>query len=162
KDKTAPPSTHQIYFKGEYPCSPDGTQLPGLGGRAKGAYHLFEGFTADYYFSCKPYGKNGYENYHEKVSNYAGIIAEQAKSVDESVTEKAFHPIFREEDSVFEYYDLNSSRANILTIADKLKELKVGIIGVGGTGSYILDFIAKTPVKEIHIFDGDDLFMHNS
>ena len=25
----------------------------------------------------------------------------------------------------------------------------IGIVGLGGTGSYVLDFIAKTPVKEI-------------
>lgn len=161
KDKTSTPSTHQIYFKGEYPCSPNGEQLPGLGGRAKSTYELFNGFTADYYFSCKPFGKSGYENYYDKVSNYATIISSQAKSMDNSVTEKSFHPIFHEEDSIFEYYDLNSSRANIVTISDKLKGLKIAIIGVGGTGSYILDFIAKTPVGEIHIFDGDDLLIHN-
>jgi hypothetical protein len=162
KDKTTTPSTHQIYFKGDYPCAPDGTQLPGLGGRAKGSYQLFEGFTADYYFSCKPHGRNGYDNYYEKVSNYASIISAQAKSLDETVTEKSFRPIFHEEESVFEYYDLNSSKANILTIADKLKNLKVAIVGVGGTGSYILDFISKTPLNEIHVFDGDDLFVHNA
>jgi len=63
---------------------------------------------------------------------------------------------------VFEYYDLNSSRANIIPIADKLKGLKIAIIGVGGTGSYILDFLAKTPVQEIRIFDGDYYYIHNA
>lgn len=162
KDKTATPSTHQIYFKGEYPCSPDGAIMPGLGGRAKGTYELFKGFTADYYFSCKPYGKNGYENYYDKVTNYATIIASQAKAIDDTVSEKSFRPIFHEEESVFEYYDLNSSRANILTISDKLKGLKVAVVGVGGTESYILDFLAKAPLQEIHLFDGDQLFMHNA
>ncbi len=162
KDKTAAPSTHQIYFKGEYPCAPDGSLLPGLGGRTKAAYELFQGFTADFYFSCKPFGKNGYENYYDKIVNYSTIISTQAISLNDAVTDKSCHPIFHEENSVFEYYDLNSSRANIVTISDKLKGLKVAVIGVGGTGSYILDFLAKSPLQEIHIFDGDHLFMHNA
>lgn len=39
---------------------------------------------------------------------------------------------------------------------------KVAIIGLGGTGSYILDLIVKTPVKEIHLFDGDVFLQHNA
>jgi hypothetical protein len=37
----------------------------------------------------------------------------------------------------------------------KLELGKIAIIGLGGTGSYVLDLAAKTPVKEIHLFDGD-------
>ena len=39
---------------------------------------------------------------------------------------------------------------------------KVAIVGVGGTGSYVLDLVAKTPVREIHLFDGDDFLQHNA
>jgi hypothetical protein len=39
---------------------------------------------------------------------------------------------------------------------------KIAIIGVGGTGSYVLDLVTKTPVAEIHIFDGDTFFQHNA
>ena len=38
----------------------------------------------------------------------------------------------------------------------------IGIIGVGGTGSYVLDQVAKTPVSEIHLFDGDVFCQHNA
>jgi hypothetical protein len=33
---------------------------------------------------------------------------------------------------------------------------------LGGTGSYVLDFIAKTPVKEIRLFDNDQFLLHNA
>jgi hypothetical protein len=33
---------------------------------------------------------------------------------------------------------------------------------MGGTGSYMLDLISKTPVSEIHIFDGDYFQLHNA
>jgi hypothetical protein len=38
----------------------------------------------------------------------------------------------------------------------------VGILGAGGTGGYILDLVAKTPVREIRIFDDDDFLSHNA
>jgi tRNA A37 threonylcarbamoyladenosine dehydratase len=38
----------------------------------------------------------------------------------------------------------------------------VAIVGLGGTGSYILDFLAKTPINELHIFDGDLFSSHNA
>ena len=42
------------------------------------------------------------------------------------------------------------------------KSQKIGIIGSGGTGSYILDFVAKSPVAEIHLFDADEFSQHNA
>jgi len=35
-------------------------------------------------------------------------------------------------------------------------------VGLAGTGSYVLDLVAKTPVKEIHLFDGDLFLQHNA
>ena len=32
---------------------------------------------------------------------------------------------------------------------------KVAVIGLGGTGSYLLDALAKCPVAEIHLYDDD-------
>ena len=64
--------------------------------------------------------------------------------------------------SVFKYPDTNSSRANIEYLNRKFENQKIAIIGMGGTGSYMLDQIAKTPVQEIHIFDGDIFQLHNA
>ena len=44
----------------------------------------------------------------------------------------------------------------------KLLEEKVAIVGLGGTGSYVLDFVAKTWVKEIRLFDHDEFLQHNA
>jgi len=38
----------------------------------------------------------------------------------------------------------------------------VAIIGLGGTGSYVLDFLVKTSVKEIRGFDFDDFHVHTA
>ena len=66
------------------------------------------------------------------------------------------------ENSVFRYTDTASSRAGIAAIAQKLEIGSVAIVGLGGTGSYILDLVAKTPVREIHLFDGDRFGQHNA
>ena len=63
---------------------------------------------------------------------------------------------------IFKYPDTNSSRAGIDFLNRKFENQKIAIIGLGGTGSYILDQVAKTPVKEIHIFDGDIFQLHNA
>lgn len=49
-----------------------------------------------------------------------------------------------------------------MAVTTKLAIPKVAIVGAGGTGSYILDLVAKTPVREIHLFDGDKFLQHNA
>jgi ThiF family len=49
-----------------------------------------------------------------------------------------------------------------VAVTEKLKIGRVAIVGLGGTGSYVLDFIAKTPVREIHLFDRDVFLQHNA
>lgn len=64
--------------------------------------------------------------------------------------------------NIFKYPDTNSSRAGIEFLNRKFDTQKIAIIGLGGTGSYILDQIAKTPVQEIHIYDADVFQLHNA
>lgn len=63
---------------------------------------------------------------------------------------------------IFKYPDTNSTRAKIDFLNRKFKNQKIAIIGLGGTGSYILDLVAKTHVKEIHLYDGDNFQVHNA
>lgn len=158
--KTIKPKSHVIYFCGEYPCNNDGKPIEGIRNSSEKKI-LTEGVEVNHLFSSRP--PTGYNDYYHKVSSYANILANPAKSIDSKVSEKTFKVIVdNEEDSVFQYLDTNSSRANINLINSKLKGQKIGIIGLGGTGAYILDLVAKTPVSEIHLFDGDDFLLHNA
>ncbi len=159
-NRTSTPSTHVIHFAGEYPCNRDGSSIEGI--RNASTYQMLaEGIEINHSFSNKP--TNGYSDYYQKVTRYTEIISNPAKSIDPSLTEKTFKVLDDDnEDSVFQYLDTNSSRANIDLINSKLKGQKVGIIGLGGTGAYILDLVAKTPVLEIHLYDGDDFLLHNA
>lgn len=59
---------------------------------------------------------------------------------------------------VFCYPDTATTRAGIGAATAKLMTERVAIIGLGGTGSYILDLLAKVPIGEIHLFDPDIVY----
>jgi len=112
-------------------------------------------------FSCKPQG--GYPDYHAKITRYVEIIQNQAKAVDPKADARTFKPTASsEEDSVFLYTDSASSRAGIANVTRKTAINKIAIIGLGGSGGYVLDLTAKTHIREIHLFDGDDFLQHNA
>jgi tRNA A37 threonylcarbamoyladenosine dehydratase len=48
------------------------------------------------------------------------------------------------------------------SVTKKIAGQKIAIVGGGGTGSYVLDFGAKMPVAEIHVFDKDKYLQHNA
>ena len=53
------------------------------------------------------------------------------------------------------------SRAAIGPVQDRIRDQRIAIIGLGGTGAYVLDLIAKTPVQAIHLLDSDHVDWHN-
>jgi len=160
-DRAAKPQDHTIYFAGEPPCDKDGSVIKGILNSSE-RKKLAEGIEVNHYFSAKPISGN-YENFHEKITTYVKILESHAQSINPSVTAKTFKVIeSNEADIVFNYLDTNSSRAEIEAISAKLENLKVAIIGLGGTGSYVLDFVAKTPVREVHLFDEDYFLSHNA
>lgn len=160
-DVTIKPDNHVISFMGEYPCNNDGSIITAIQHSSQQNNPLFDGIVINFSFSNKP--PNGYDNYYEKVVRYAEIISAPAKSLDKTVIVKTFKVIVdNQEETVFNYIDSNSSRANIYQLNTKFKGQKIAIIGLGGTGSYILDFVAKTPVDEILLFDADEFLQHNA
>ena len=108
----------------------------------------------------KPPG--GYPNYYEKMTAYIKMLAGHAQTIDPTATPITFRASTHTEDTVFRYLDSASGRAGISGITDKLKLAKVAIVGLGGTGSYILDLTAKIPVEELHLYDRDVLYTHNA
>lgn len=160
-DKTVAPQDHVIHFIGDHPCHQDGSIISGIKNVSETKV-LTEGITINHSFSNK-YKDRTYFDYYEKITTYINIISSEAQAIDPSQTAKTFE-VFEDTnpESPFKYFDTNSSRAEITAISNRVKGLKIGIIGVGGTGSYILDLVTKTPVGEIHIFDKDTFLSHNS
>lgn len=160
-DCTTKPTDHVVLFAGEHPCNLDGTEIAQIK-HADSVQKIDERLTVHRSFSNKP--ATGYEDYHHKMTRYVEMISNPAKGVDSEVTARTYPVIKTEEDdnSPFHYCDTASSRADIIEVTEKLKMSRVAIVGLGGTGSYVLDLVAKTPVKEIHLFDGDVFLQHNA
>ncbi|SMG42688.1 ThiF family protein [Marivirga sericea] len=159
--KIGKPNTHVAYFSGEAPCDGKGSILNKIViGSQK---QVFDGIEVNHTLSSKP-GPQGYLNQYEKVVAYVRLIEAQAQSIDPKVTARTFKVMIDDgsEDQHFMYPDTNSSRANIEELNDKFTNQNIAIIGLGGTGSYVLDAVSKTRVNSIGIFDGDQMKVHNA
>ena len=162
-DRTAQPSDHTMLFEGGLPHRADGRPLTIIA--SSGRQNPARGVCADYHFSRKPTDNgNRYRDYCHKVTTYVWLLEREAQVVDPGVTARANTPVpvADEERSVFVYRDTASPRAGIEPVTAKLEVGPIAIIGLGGSGSYILDLVAKTPVSEIHMFDGDRFIQHNA
>jgi hypothetical protein len=164
-ETTVPPESHVVFFVGEHPCDEHGSPLPGVSQNTNQA--LGEGLLPNHQISRKPTtGPNPgkYSDYYEKIKAYIAIICSPAQAVDQAVT-PYIHPVVvpdDEDDSVFKYLDTAATKAGIVVVNRKLEGHKIAIVGAGATASYVLDFVAKTPVAEIHLFDHDIFLNHNA
>lgn len=159
-DTTGRPDTHVAMFSGQYPCDRNGQRLTKIE-HSSGQNEICDGLVVHHNFSSKP--AEGYKDYYEKMTTYASLISSHAEDIDPSVIARTRRVVESAvPESIFNYIDTASGRSGITAVSDKLKLNKIAIIGLGGTGSYVLDMVAKTPVKEIHLFDGDDFSQHNA
>ncbi|MCK9622899.1 MAG: ThiF family adenylyltransferase [Methylobacter sp.] len=157
------PDDHTVWFQGDTPCNSLGQPLSWIINNSN-PQTLLDQFVVHHYFSNKPDGIADFPaDYFVKMTHYIDILVAQARVIAPNADARTGRVIeSREEDSIFRYPDSASVRAGIVAISQKLEMPRIGIVGLGGTGSYILDQVAKTPVKEIHLFDGDDFKQHNA
>lgn len=151
---------HTIWFAGEEPRDERGTAL---GGVMNPARDIGNGLTAAYQLSFKPPGTGVYASLYEKVRSYARILANPAQGMRPEVTATpgaAFQVV--EDGLPFVYRDTNATRAGLTALNTVFRGHTVAIVGLGGTGSYILDQVAKTWVDRIIVIDGDILENHNA
>lgn len=163
QDKTQNPvQDHVVRFQGERPCDMHGVPLNLIIGDRRET--LAPGVETDFTFSTKPRDGKGYPDYYAKMKEYMNVLQHQAQALDPDVRADGFAVVLPGDDdeTPFKYFDTASSRAGIGALSPKLAAARVAIVGVGGTGSYVLDLVAKTPVVEIHLFDDDRFLQHNA
>lgn len=152
---------HQVYFAGAHPHGLDGKPIRNLGGGQHKITLASPDVVVERSFSNKP-GPDGYPNHFAKIESYVTIISGPA------MERHGANPLtFRSNEtaaggSVFRFSDSLTSRAEIGDLARIFKDEVVAIIGLGGTGSYVLDFLVKTPVARILGFDRDPYHVHNA
>lgn len=151
---------HQVYFAGGVPHGLDGKPIPNLGGGPHQLHLQKNDVVVERSFSNKP--ATGFADFFEKIEHYVTLISGPA------ISSHRANPLSFEIDpdvigqSVFRFHDTLTSRAEIGDLAVKFRDEVIAVIGLGGTGAYLLDFMIKSPVKEIRGFDGDFYHVHNS
>lgn len=154
-----PVGAHQVFFEGEFPCDAHGARL-NIGGEGQ-RREIGPGVFVRHSFSQKPEG--GYTDYHHKMTTYHAMLAAPAGVIDPSIKSRPFSaPEDDDPESIFAYPDTASGRSGTATLAALLKKDVIALIGLGGTGAFILDKVAKTPVPEVRLFDSDDFLNHNA
>jgi uncharacterized protein DUF6791/ThiF family protein len=155
---------HQILFAGSHPHNLDGKPIPNLGGGSV-QFPLSENckdVVVQRSFSNKPTRSGQFQDFFEKIESYVAIISGPAME-KHKVTPYTFRAVKEIiEDPIFKFHDTLTSRAGITDLAAKFKDDVVAIIGLGGTGAYVLDFLIKTSVREIRAFDPDQFYIHNA
>lgn len=155
---------HQIFFAGSIPHGLDGSPIPNLGGGPTSL--AMSESSADVKvqrsFSNKPKPADKFGDFFEKIESYVTIISGPAIN-RYGVTPLTFRVVESgKSSSPFKIRDTLTSRAEIGDLAAKFKDDVIAIIGVGGTGAYVLDLIVKTPVREVRAFDPDLFHVHNT
>lgn len=161
------PEDHQIYFAAPRPLGLDGQVIRGLGG-GDATLNLSD-YCRDVVvrqrFSHK-FKEGGqlrpYVDHFEKIENYVTMVCGPAMERFK-VNPYTFRDYEEESpNSIFKLRDTLTSRAEISDLAKLFENDVVAIIGLGGSGGYVLDFMVKTPVREIRSFDPDRFFVHNA
>lgn len=157
-----PPSDHQAWFKGTRPCDQSGSELRLGGGPAR--VTVSEGFETDFSFSFKLLEAGqmrAYKSFEEKVLTYLDAITAPALTAYEDATPlREIAKKAAQQGTPLRLPDTLSSRYHFIDLSLRLKGKKVAIIGAGGTGSYILDFIARTHLETIAVYDDDKVHVH--
>lgn len=155
---------HQIFFAGSHPHQLDGKPITNLGG-GETTMPLTEAFgdvVVQRSFSNKPKVAQKFADFFEKIESYVSIISGPAiERFDVSPYTFRCDETFAS-DSVFKFHDTLTSRAEIGELNAVFQDEVIAIIGLGGTGAYLLDFFVKTPVAEVRGFDGDGFHVHNA
>lgn len=158
-----PPKNHQVWWRGSSPFDQLGRQLK-LGGGAS-QVTITPDLITDRSFSFKLLDENGamrdYRSFEEKVRTYLDTITAPALAAfPEATPLRAISINAAAQDSPLRFPDTMSARYLINDISALLRGKKIAIIGLGGTGSYILDFAARTHLQKITLFDDDKVHVH--
>jgi hypothetical protein len=156
------PKNHQAWWRGGRPHDQSKREMR-LGGGAH-RVTVAPDFVTDYSFSFKlqESGENrSYRSFEEKAQTYLDAITAPALAAYPDATPfRGIEIKAAAQGSPLRFPDTMSASYNINDVSSLLRGKKVAIIGLGGTGSYILDFLARTHLELIALFDDDKVHVH--
>jgi len=160
-DVAAVPGDHTVYLAGPMPHDSQGRPMTNVV-NSSAPQQLLPDLMVDHYLSHKP--AQGYPDFYQLITTYVNVLSKHAQGIDPNVTAQT-HPVVEaveDDEGPFLYIDTASARAGITAVNAKAEWQKIAIAGLGGTGAYVLDLIAKSPVAQIDLYDGDLLLQHNA
>jgi hypothetical protein len=154
---------HQVWFAGSVPHGLDGNPISNLAGGPTplALSEASNDVVIQRRFSNKPKVTGVFADFYEKIDSYLTIISGPAMELH-GANPYTFRVVEKATDSPFKLHDTLTSRAEITDLGAKVVNDVVAVIGLGGTGAYVLDFLVKTPVREIRGFDFDFFHVHNA
>jgi hypothetical protein len=157
-DRIVSGTDHRLWFGGTHPYSAQNKPLLLANPEAR---HVAENLTAQFMLSSKP--MEGYPDEYTKITTYVRILEHEARAIDPTVTATPGGSWQVGDDAgPFVYRDTATSRAGLAEVSRCFIGQHIAIVGLGGTGAYILDQVAKTPVETISLIDGDLFENHNA
>ena len=168
-NRTVPPADHTVWWTGQTPHTISGESMYShlVCGKWAEGRDLGEGITVTEQWSRK-LRENGkpraYVDFREKIETYVAEVADQAEAKRPGTIEACKHghcPQIHSSNR-FHYTDSNSYRNGTRGIERRIEDEVVGVIGVGGSGSYLVDVLAKTNIRELHLFDDDSMDTHSA
>ena len=156
------PRVHQAWWTGTAPKEADGSPLQGVAIQ-HGARPCVVGMPPAMMLCGRIRGRE-FRDHLEFVSTYVALLGAPAVTLDPKATARTrtgFRPV-ESGSGPFAYVDTASSRAALGAINATVGGQTIGIIGLGGTGSYVLDLLSKCSVDAIHLFDDDLLEQHSA
>ena len=169
ENDTKPPSDHTVWWTGGMPYKADGKNMEEYlcCQKWEGGCDIGEGITVYMRWSRKPReGGNarGYLDYREKIETYVDEVAGQAEAKQPGILMTARSGGDPEVESNTRFMYLNTSiyRDGTRGVEQNIEEEVVAVIGVGGSGSYLVDILAKTNIKELHLYDDDVMKQENA
>lgn len=157
------PKHHQAWWRGSRPHDGAKRQLRLGGGLDR--VTVAPDLITDCSFSFKLLNEDGvardYLSFEEKTQTYLDTITGPALAAFPDATPlRGIAVKAAAQGSPLRFPDTMSARYHINDISALLRGKKVAVIGLGGTGAYILDFIARTHLERIALFDDDKVHVH--
>ena len=168
-ETTKPPRDHTVWWTGEMPHTSNGESMETYlcCNKWEAGWDIGEGITVYMQWSRKP--RKGsttrrYKNYQEKIETYVSEVAGQAESKQPGIlmTTRSGGDPEVESNTRFMYLNTSTYRDGTKGAEQNIEEEVVAIVGVGGGGSYLVDILAKTNIKELHLYDDDVMEQHNA
>ncbi len=155
---------HQVFFAGGVPYQLEGTAIANLGDR-EASLALSErckDVTIQRSFSNRPKAEGRFVDFFAKIESYTSIISGPAMQRYGASPYTYRADTGEDAGSIFKFTDSLSSRAEIVDLTQLFASEVIAIIGLGGTGSFLLDFLVKTPIPVIRGYDLDPYHVHNA